>query len=198
VKKTAIIGLLGEAGSGKTTVAKYLEERYGATRCSIAKPLKEIVKDILQFTDEQVYGDYTQKEALDPRYGFSPRDAMERAAETIWKNLGSKVLVRAALRVLPNEPGIYVFDDLRCEEDASLIKKARWGDLSNEDSMDPCGHVVKIICTENTSQATGAAQVAVNQVPMHLIDAVIAAPKGVPNLLACAKEIFSGVLEGRS
>ena len=36
-----IIGLLGETGSGKDTVAKYLKEKYGAKLMRFADPIKD-------------------------------------------------------------------------------------------------------------------------------------------------------------
>ncbi len=68
-----IIGLIGPAGAGKSSVATYLEKKYGAKRFSLAGPLKEVAERTLGFTDEQLYGTQEQKEAIDPRYGFSCR-----------------------------------------------------------------------------------------------------------------------------
>jgi len=67
-----VIALCGPAGAGKSTVAGYLIEKYGAVREAFARPLKEMVKKALDFTDEQVYGTQEQKEAIDERYGHSP------------------------------------------------------------------------------------------------------------------------------
>lgn len=75
---TTIIALCGPAGCGKSTVAKHLVEKYGAQRYGFATPLKEMVKRALDFTDEQIYGTQEQKEAIDPRYGYSPRWFLQR------------------------------------------------------------------------------------------------------------------------
>lgn len=75
---TTVIALCGPAGSGKSTIANYLVEKHGAQRYGFAMPLKEMVKRALNFTDEQVYGTQEQKEAIDPRYGHSPRWFLQR------------------------------------------------------------------------------------------------------------------------
>ena len=74
-----IIGFMGLAGAGKTTAAQALW-RACATSCSVmsfATPLKEAVKQLCLFSDEQVYGDLDAKSLVDPRWGFSPRQAMQ-------------------------------------------------------------------------------------------------------------------------
>ncbi len=78
MKNPIVIALCGPAGSGKSTVANYLVEKYGAARYSFAMPLKEMVKRALDFTDEQVYGTQAQKEAVDPRYLHSARWFLQR------------------------------------------------------------------------------------------------------------------------
>ncbi len=75
---TTTIAICGPAGSGKSTVANYLVEKYGAVRYGFATPLKEMVKRALQLTDDQVYGTQEQKEAIDPRYGRSARWFLQR------------------------------------------------------------------------------------------------------------------------
>lgn len=75
---TTIIALCGPAGSGKSTVANYLVEKYGAQRYGFAMPLKEMVKRALDLSDDQVYGTQEQKEAVDPRYLHSARWFLQR------------------------------------------------------------------------------------------------------------------------
>ena len=73
-----VIALCGPAGSGKSTVANYLVEKYGAQRYGFATPLKEMVRAALDLTEEQVYGTQAQKEEIDPRYGHSARWFLQR------------------------------------------------------------------------------------------------------------------------
>jgi len=72
-----LIGIAGNKGHGKDTVGSMLVDEYGFEALAFADPIKEAVKVALYMTDEQVYGTQAQKEAIDPRYGFSPRHAMQ-------------------------------------------------------------------------------------------------------------------------
>jgi septin family protein len=118
---TTIIALCGPAGSGKSTVANYLAEKYGACRYGFATPLKELVKRALDFTDEQVYGSQAQKEEVDPRYGHSPRWFLQRIGtqggravfgESFWTDQCLNMIVR-------QNPRLAVIEDMRFQSEAS-------------------------------------------------------------------------------
>src|SRR5690349_10218769 len=95
---TRIIGLLGGAGAGKSTIASYLVEKYGAKRYRLAGLLKEIARRTLDLTVEQVDGTQAQKEAVDERYGFSPRWFLQRlGTEGVRATLGQDFWTRALM-----------------------------------------------------------------------------------------------------
>lgn len=50
-----IIGLIGKAGSGKSTVAKYLNKK-GYVEVALADPMKRFCRDVFEFSDEQLWG----------------------------------------------------------------------------------------------------------------------------------------------
>ena len=52
-----IIGILGQKRNGKDTCADYLVEHYNFTKVSFADPIKQILKIMFDFNDEQLYGD---------------------------------------------------------------------------------------------------------------------------------------------
>lgn len=96
-----IIGLLGRAGSGKSMAAKHIVETRGGRIFSLAEPLKAIARDVFDFSHEQLYGTQAQKEATDPRYGFSARWLLQRlGTEGCRRHLGDDVWVRATLRAI--------------------------------------------------------------------------------------------------
>jgi len=63
-----IIGIAGNAGSGKDTVADHLVKNHGFVKVSLADPLKRIVRDVFAFTDEQLWGASEKRNEPDRRY----------------------------------------------------------------------------------------------------------------------------------
>lgn len=122
---TTLIGVLGPAGAGKSMVAEYLVREYGAVRYSLAAPLKEIAKNVFNFSDEQLYGTQAQKEATDPRYNFSPRWLLQRlGTEGIRKVFGEDIWVSTLLaRVQRDNHRIAVCDDVRFVNEATKIRQ---------------------------------------------------------------------------
>lgn len=123
---TLLIGLLGPAGAGKSTVAKHLVTKYGARCYSLANPLKAIAHDAFGFNTAQLYGTQEQKEAIDPRYGMSCRQFLQRlGTEGIRKHLGADIWTQTCLRKIAMErPPLAVIEDVRFINEAKLIRDA--------------------------------------------------------------------------
>ena len=66
--RTRLIVLSGEAGAGKDSVAKLLTDRYDWQLYSLAGPLKRFTADMFGFTEEQLYGPSSARNAPDPRW----------------------------------------------------------------------------------------------------------------------------------
>lgn len=112
-----IIGLLGQAGSGKDTVADILVKDHGFAKVAFADPLKRICKDVFDFTDEQLWGPSEKRNAPDERYhrGFgagqnefgdqvsspflTPRYALQQLGSEWGRNCYPNVWAEYALRI---------------------------------------------------------------------------------------------------
>jgi hypothetical protein len=159
-----IIGLLGPAGVGKTTIAKYLEKRYGFQRRSLATPLKEIARLALDFSHDQVYGTQEQKEAIDPRYGFSPRWFLQRlGTEGVRTVLGADFWVDY---LCDAAWGDVVVDDVRFINEATRISQI--------------GEVWRVECTDRNVFGTHVSESEWSRAPY---DARITAPYGATHEL---------------
>lgn len=90
------VAITGYKGSGKDTIADYLIETRGYVKQSFATPLKLCMAILFGFSVEQLY-DAKLKEEVDPRWGFSPREAMQK--------YGSEVMRDELPKHLPLENG---------------------------------------------------------------------------------------------
>jgi hypothetical protein len=133
--KNTLIGLVGYAHHGKSTVAAFLKT-LGYIEYAYADPLKEVVMAMFGFTYEQCY-DQKLKEVIDPFWGISPRQALiavgENNAESLKKlmpdlNLGEfdRLWIRRFEQTYAkngwNTKNIVV-SDIRHENEARAIKK---------------------------------------------------------------------------
>lgn len=102
------IGLIGNMGTGKTTIANYLVERYGYHKSSLAAPMRQFVTDVLRIDKH------------DQRY----RPAMQELG-TEW---GRKYDQDCWVNYLINNLDMYptVVDDVRFPNEAGALIKAGW------------------------------------------------------------------------
>ena len=183
-----ILGLLAKSGHGKTTVARHLVEAHGAQIRSLAGPMKRAVRSVFGFSDGQLWGSQADKEAIDRRYGFSPRWLLQRlGTEGLRAEFGEDVHVLALLHGLRREgaarlagaaPVLYVVDDVRFPNDARFVA---------EGGADHRGAVLKIVVTDVAPPAHGAhaSESAVGEVRPQDIAATVESSRaqGVRHLL---------------
>lgn len=105
-KRKIIIGLIGESGSGKDTVANYLKDKYGVKLMRFADPIKEV----LHIFFDQISREDQQWLALEMR-----------------KRFGADIFPRAIKRRIENEEGVVVINGLRFWEDYDFIKNVEHG-----------------------------------------------------------------------
>lgn len=121
-KQPLLIGIAGQAGSGKNTIGDYLVQHHGFLQMAFADPIKECVNNLFGWDEDQANGEL--KEEVDPYWGFSPRKAYQlfgtefgRAlSENIWINILQRK--RDALRPLRT-----VVTDVRFQNEANYIRR---------------------------------------------------------------------------
>ena len=131
-----LIALTGYKGSGKDTCADYLVEKYGYTKIAFASPLKDLLKLLFLYSDDQLYGHL--KEVPDHRwYGCSPRASMQyigtewirKQLDTIMPGIGEDYFVNRLnywyqQQLLLNPNIKVVISDLRhFQNEIDLVKK---------------------------------------------------------------------------
>jgi hypothetical protein len=67
MSKVPIIILAGNAGSGKDTIGSHLVEKYGAVCVAQADPMKRFAADVFGFSEEQLWGPSSSRNAPDER-----------------------------------------------------------------------------------------------------------------------------------
>lgn len=63
--------LFGKAGSGKDTVANFLVQNHQAVTLAMADPMKRLAAVVFDFTEDQLWGPSSSRNAVDPRFTFT-------------------------------------------------------------------------------------------------------------------------------
>lgn len=107
-----IIGITGAKNSGKSTFASYLMQSIpDAAAYSLADPMKAVCQMVFGFSSDQLYGPSSKRDAIDPKWGFAPRKALQTLGtewgralhEDIWirhlcENTGKRTIIIPDIR----------------------------------------------------------------------------------------------------
>lgn len=91
-----IIGICGRKRHGKDTVGRILRD-YGYLTTAFADPVKRVAMDVYGLTWDQCYGDGPEKEAVDPRWGLSPRAIMQQLGTEVGRAIHPDTWIRHTL-----------------------------------------------------------------------------------------------------
>ena len=132
--KYKVIGITGQKFSGKDTLGDYFVNELGYTRIAFADALKEAVKCIFDFDDEQLYG--SKKEIPDDYWNFSARQALQFVGTDLFrnqistlsphieKNIWVHVVKRKILNRIEKDPHAkFVITDARFPNEIDMVKE---------------------------------------------------------------------------
>lgn len=127
-----IIGLTGKKRSGKDTAADYFVDQ-GFVEYHFADPIKRLCKDVFMWSDEWVNGD--DKETVDPRWGISPREAMQLVGTELFrkampyyskgfaKTTRDAIWIKRFIEEFEDYEGDVVIPDVRFVNEAKAIQE---------------------------------------------------------------------------
>lgn len=118
-----LIGLVGRKQVGKDTAADYLCRHYGFIKYAFAQPLKQMCQQLFFLSDDQL-SDNTLKEAIDPRWGRSPRQILQVVGTDMFRNHWDVNfwVDHFGVWVRQQEGAHIVVSDVRFQNEADAIK----------------------------------------------------------------------------
>lgn len=123
-----IVGIIGKAGSGKSTAAELIRARFNGEVVSLADPIKQIAQGLFGFTNEQLWGPSANRNAPDARFTrpdgepLTPRYALQTLGS--WgRDCYESIWIDAALR-LAAKHRVAVIPDVRYPNEAEAIERA--------------------------------------------------------------------------
>ncbi len=169
------IALVGLAGTGKDTLAWHLHETYGHDMLSFALPLKRIVQDVYQFTDEQMFGPSKHRDEPDWRYPMpsgghlTPRIALERFGTEAGRYCYVRTWLDLAMRDA-RASALFAFTDCRFQNEidacrelgAAIVRLTRTGIVAGTHGTEahaqlPDSAFDLVLSTDGTIEQTRAA-----------------------------------------
>jgi len=139
LKNKRIIGFVGKKNSGKDTAGDYLINRFNYIRYAFGDPVKKICKILFNLSEEQL-NDRVLKEAIDNRWGISPREMFQKIGTefgqdmifTLFPKLKNNIsfkqnqlwvnLCKSWLDNIENKDKNIVITDVRFKHEAEFIK----------------------------------------------------------------------------
>jgi len=127
--KKMILVLCGNIGCGKSTACEYLVQSLGFQEMSFAEPLKKLAVS-LGFNEKDVYGTQEEKAQINPYWGISGRQFMQRFGTDITRKnshlLGegiSNVWIKAVECKIAKAKNNLVISDGRFEDEIEAVRK---------------------------------------------------------------------------
>jgi len=125
-----LIAICGARRSGKDTICKRAAEMHGYKHMKISQPLKDAIKILFGFTNEQMETD--EKEQPDPNWNISPRQVMQYVGTDVFQydiqaqipGIGREFWVRSFYQSMLQQPETsnIILSDLRFMHEYQFFK----------------------------------------------------------------------------
>lgn len=124
-----VIAICGKRRCGKDTIANYLKTKYDFEHVKISSKLKNVIKILFNFTDEQMEND--SKELIDDKWKVSPRqvmqfmgtDIMQYEIQKLLPNINRSFWIKSLIEDLKYTNKKIVISDLRFLHEYEELKK---------------------------------------------------------------------------
>lgn len=123
-----LIGFLGKKGTGKDTCCDYIASKYQFEKIAIANPLKEAIKILFDFSDDQVYGN--SKENKDEYWNIEPRKVLQYIGTDIFRNKINELIPN-----VENNFWIYCLEKKYLLPRAQGVIKTQLNDISKKNNI---------------------------------------------------------------
>jgi hypothetical protein len=134
IDKHRIIGITGKKFCGKDTLGNFFVENKGYQKIAYADALKDAVKAIFDFDDEQLNG--SKKEVVDEFWNKTPRQVLQFVGTDLFRNhtheimpnigkdIWCQVVKRKILNKLNENPNAkFVVTDARFQNEVDVVKQ---------------------------------------------------------------------------
>lgn len=126
-----LIGICGQKGVGKDTLGDYIIQKYNCKQYAFAYPLKKLIKDLFELSDDQLYG--STKEIVDERWNTTPRKLMQYIGTELFRNQLKNLIPELNFENLwirkfndwyaQNKHHNIIISDIRFKDEMEAIKK---------------------------------------------------------------------------
>jgi len=116
-----IIGICGQARSGKDTIADYLSSKYNFRKIAFADKLKWALSSLFFLSNNQLYGD--KKEEIDLYWNKSPRALLQGVGDKL-REVHPDIWIRHVRRQVESIADIdFVITDIRYKNELQMVKE---------------------------------------------------------------------------
>lgn len=152
IKVVAICGLMR---SGKDVVARYISNKWNFEHVKISDKLKQSLKILFDFTDEQLEGN--QKDHIDPKWSIAPRQVMQFIGTEIMQYKIQEIMpscnrtfwIQSLVSAMQTESNVnYVISDLRFLHEVHYLQKVFGDQLLIVKIVRPQNNIENEHCSE--------------------------------------------------